>query len=134
MKQLIKRNLGLAFTLLVLLVGSSVYAQPPGGGGGQSGPQIPGTKQIKKMVADLSKELSLNDEQESKISEMYVTHFDEVKEATSSGRPDRNEMEAMKTEFEKEVKSVLTEEQQKLFAAYQKKNKPQQMGGQRPGR
>jgi Spy/CpxP family protein refolding chaperone len=132
MKQLIKRNLGFAFTLLVLLVGSSVYAQPSGG---QQGPaSVPNSKQIKKIVADVSKELSLTDEQESKISEMYATHFDEVKEATSSGKPDRNEMEAMKTEFEKEVKSVLTEEQQKLFTAYLKKQNQQTGGGRGPNR
>jgi hypothetical protein len=54
-----------------------------------------------------------------------------VKEATSSRKPDRSEMEAMKSKFEKDVSAVLTEDQQKQFVAYQKKNRNRQRG-QRP--
>lgn len=125
MKESLKRNVGIVIALIVLFVSSSVFAQPPDGGG-QSGIQIPSSKQIKKMVTELSKELSLNDEQEASISKMYTAHFAEVKKATSSGRPDRNKMEALKTKFEKGVNAVLTKEQQKKFVAYQKKNEKRQ--------
>ena len=128
--QLFIISLGILFILIALSFFNVVNAQPQGGQ--QGPPSVPNAKQIKKMVVDVSKELSLNDEQETQVSKLYVAHFDEVKKATSSGRPERSTMEALDTKFEKEVNKVLTTDQQKLFAAYQKKNKPQQMGGQRP--
>ncbi|MFA9390979.1 MAG: hypothetical protein ACERKD_14315 [Prolixibacteraceae bacterium] len=140
MKQLVKRNLGLAIAIITLFIGSSAFAQPPGGGGqrgGQGGgqqspPPVPNSKQIQKMVADLSKELFLTDKQETEISTIYVDHFSEVSDKMESGRPERTEMEALETKFEKKVSAVLTEEQQKLYANYLKKNAKQQKGGQRP--
>ncbi len=130
MKQFIKKNLGVMAMIVALFVSSSVMAQPQG-----NGPKIPDAKEITKMVTKLSEELTLTKDQETSITKMYTTHFDQVKEATKSGRPDRTKMEALKTELEKSVNSVLTEDQQKLFAEYQKKNAPQRPeGGQRPTR
>ena len=68
------------------------------------------------------------------MSKLYVAHFDEVKKATSSGRFERSIMEALDTKFEIEVNKVLTTDQQRLFSAYQKKNKFQLRGGQRPNK
>ncbi len=128
--QLFIISLGILFFLITLSAFNVVNAQPQGGQ--QGPPSIPNAKQIKKMVAEVSKELSLNDEQQIQVSKLYVAHFEEVKKATSSGRPERSTMEALDTKFEREVNKVISPEQQKIFAAYQKKNKPQQMGGQRP--
>lgn len=136
MKQLVKRNLGLAIAIISLFISSSVFAQPPGGGGqkgGQQGrPPVPNSKQVQKMVTDLSKALFLNEKQETEISTIYVDHFSEVSNKMKSGRPERTEMEALETKFEKKVSAVLTEEQQKLYANYLKKNAKKQMGDQRP--
>ena len=130
MKQLMKRNLGVVIMLIALTVSSLSYAQPPGGNGQGSGPQgppsVPNSKQIKKMVANLSKELSLNEKQESEISTIYVDHFDELSEKMKSEKPERKEMEALEAKFEKEVSAVLTEEQQKLYVETKKKNTKQE--------
>ncbi len=129
MKNSIKKSLSLVALIIALVVSSSVMAQPQGNGQ-QRGPSVPNAKQITKMVTDLSKELSLNKDQETTITKLYTTHFEEIKEATAKGRPDRTKMEALKTNFETKVKALLTEKQQKLFVEYQKKNGPGQRQGQ----
>jgi len=131
MKQFMKKSIISALVLFALLSGSAVFAQPPGGGG--QGPQLPDSDQIKEMVADISTQLSLNEDQESQILEMYEAHFDAVKELVSKGRPERTEMDALKTQFEKSVNAVLTKEQQELYAAYLEENQPP-MEGERPAR
>lgn len=88
----------------------------------QGPPPIPTAKQINTMVKDLSKEILLTEEQETKVLTLYTAHFTEVKNKMKSGRPDRSEMEKLKDVFEGNVKAVLTKDQQKLFSAYQKKN------------
>ncbi len=125
MKTTIKKPTNLALLLFVVLITSTTYAQQrgPQGGGQQGPPPIPTTKQIKAMVSDMSKEVLLSEDQEAEILELYTAHFKEVKEKTKSGRTNRKEMESLRTDFEKEVKSLLTEEQQKLYVAYQKKNR-----------
>jgi len=111
-----------------LFVSALSFSQPPNGGqrGEQQGPPpIPNAQQIEKMVSDLADELSLSDEQESSVLKLYTQHFKEVKEKTSGNKkPERKEMEAMKSEFEKKVKSLLSAEQQTLFDDFQKKNQP----------
>jgi len=118
-----------AFVLFILLAGSVSFAQPPGGGqraGQQGPPPVPNDKQIEKMVSDLSENLSLSKEQEVKILDLYKEHFAEMKEMTSgNNRPDREEMEALASAFEKKVKSVLTEEQVSRYEAYLKKQNRQ---------
>ena len=110
--------------LVALIVTTTACGQQrgPQGGGQQGPPSIPNSKQIDKMVSNLAEEISLSEDQETEVLELYTAHFKEVKEKTKSGRPDRKEMEALKTDFEKEVKGLLTEEQQELYVAYLKKN------------
>lgn len=94
----------------------------------QGPPPIPDDAQIEKMVEDLSESLSLTDDQEKQVSEKYFAHFDEVKVKMEAGRPSRDDMESLKTDFEKDLKSVLTKDQQDLYTAYlkkQEKNRPQ---------
>lgn len=131
MKQLLKKSISAFIVLVVLLSGSEVFAQPPGGGG--QGPQLPDSDQIKEMVADISEQLALNEDQETQILEMYEAHFEAIKELVSKGRPERTEMDALKTQFEKSVNAVLTEEQKELYAAYLEENQPP-MDGERPAR
>ncbi|SNR37938.1 hypothetical protein SAMN06265371_102111 [Lutibacter agarilyticus] len=114
--------------VVALVITTSAFAQQRGqqggqrGGGKQAPPELPTSKEIKTMVSNLSGELLLSDEQEEQVLELYTLHFEEVENKTKSGRPDRNEMEELKEDFENEVKAVLTEEQQELFTAYLKKN------------
>lgn len=127
----------LAIIVLVMSV-SLLQAQPPGGQGGQRGgpPPLPNDKQIEKMVADLTKDLSLTEDQEKQVSDAYFAHFDEVAEMQEkNSRPDRDVMEQMESDFESEVKSYLTKDQQKKYDKYLKKQKSQRGGGEdRPQR
>lgn len=131
------KTLKTILVLSVLLATSISFAQRPGGGqrGGQQGPPpIPDSKEIFLMVSELSKELTLTEAQETKILELYNEHFDQMRKKLSGNqRPDRDEMEALKDEFEVQVNKVLTEEQQKLFKKFQKgKMKGQKQGERRP--
>ncbi|MFA9371900.1 MAG: hypothetical protein ACERIH_09335 [Labilibaculum antarcticum] len=91
-------------------------------------PPIPNSSQIKTMVMKLSGTLVLNDVQSKQIFDLYTAHFKEVSAKIEASRPARNEMEAIKSKFEKEVKSVLTTEQQKGFEAFLKQQEPKQEG------
>jgi hypothetical protein len=115
--------------VVVLVITTTACGQQRGGQGdgqqrgGQGGPPaLPTAKEIKTMVSDLSKEILLSDEQEAQVLKLYTAHFEEVKEKTSAGRPDRNEMESLKTSFENKVKSILTKDQQIKYASFLKKN------------
>jgi predicted metal-binding protein len=118
-------------TLIVaLIVTVSAFGQQRGGHGGSRGgqgsgerqgpPAAPTTEEIEEMVSDLSKELLLSSDQQAEIQKIYTSHFKAVAEKTSAGRPDRDEMDTLKKEFEKEVKAVLTIDQQELYTAYMK--------------
>lgn len=107
--------------LCVTLMSTVTYAQPGGGqrSGGQDGqggpPSIPSDKEIVSMVSDLATEIDLSELQEAAVLQLYKEHFTEVKSKTKSGRPKREEMETLKSDFEDEVKETLTEDQQKLY-------------------
>jgi len=119
--------------VVVLVITTSACGQQRGGqggppqgggqGGGQGGPPaLPTSEEIETMVSDLSDEILLSDEQEAEVLELYTEHFEAVEEKTSSGRPDRDEMEELKEDFENDVKDVLTEDQQDLYTEYLKNN------------
>ncbi len=122
MKQLIKFTAIGTMALVILLLSSQLTQAQQGSQPGP--PPLPNDKQIEAMVDDLSKELSLTAEQEKKVSEKYFNHFDEVKIKMESGRPDRKVMETHKANFEKDVKTLLTKEQQEKYDNYLKKNQP----------
>ena len=93
---------------------------------GKGSPPIPDEAQINKMVDELSTELSLSEGQKTEILALYTDHFAEAKVSMNSEeRPSREEMESLRTEFEDDVKSLLTDEQQDLYEEIIKSNKPQ---------
>lgn len=109
----------------ILMITTTAFGQQRTGGqrGGQQGPpQTPSEKQIEKMVSNLSKEIMLSEEQETEVLALYKNHFEDVEDLTKSGRPDRDKMDELKEEFEVKVKDVLTEDQEKSYEAYLKKN------------
>lgn len=109
----------LAVTLV--LFSCITFAQPPGGGQ-QGPPPVPNSKQIKEMVSELARQISLNDVQETSVIKLYTEHFEAVKAKTSGNtRPKREEMEDLKTNFEKSIKVLLTADQQKAYEAFLKK-------------
>ena len=114
------RNLAsiMLVSMIILITGNCLQAQQRGQ---QGPPPTPSDDQIEKMVEDLAQALSLTDEQKKQISEKYFAHFEEVEKKMKAGRPSRKDMESMKTDFEKEVKLLLTDDQKKLYDAYKKK-------------
>ncbi|MBT8318197.1 MAG: hypothetical protein HKP59_11295 [Lutibacter sp.] len=105
---------------VVLVITTSACGQQRGG---QSGPPaLPTAKKINTMVSDLSDDLLLSDEQETQVLELYTKHFEEVEDKTSSRKPDRNEMEALKNSLENDIKALLTNDQKKLYTTYLKNN------------
>jgi hypothetical protein len=120
--KIIKRASIILIATIAIISGNTVWAQQHDK---QGPPPIPNQKQIEKMVGELSEKISLNDEQEEQVSELFVAHFDEVKEKIEVDKNNRdahrNEMEALRKDFEKDVNLVLNKEQQKLFEEYSKK-------------
>lgn len=119
--------------LSILLVSTSLFAQPPRGGqrnGQQQGPpSVPGNKQIEQMVTDLAGELSLSADQKTEVLSLYQDHFKQVKKKISgNSRPSREEMEALDASLVKKVKGVLTEDQKSKYETYlksQRERRPQ---------
>lgn len=139
-----KKNLRSIISALIITIATSGFAMAQPGEGQQGPPSLPSDKQIEKMVKKLDKELDLTDEQNTRVSELYIAHFHKVEaKMKSSQRPERNEMEALDTSLEKKVKAVLTEKQQETYTGLlekQEKNRNGQgqqarpQGGQRPQR
>jgi len=133
MKKLIK----LSTLFIALLITSTVFAQIPNMSKNQDGrqgpPPIPNVEQIEQMVTELAVELSLSEEQQAGILNMYIAHFAEVEETMSAEpKPPREEMESKRTEFDNQVKSLLTDEQRVKFDEFNKKR--HQHNGQKKGK
>lgn len=110
--------------LLVVVTSIGLEAQR-----GQRPPEPPDQAQIKQMMEKLSTALSLTEDQKSKITVYFNSHFKEMETLMKSGgRPDRSVMEQRKKDFETKVKALLTEEQQKKFDEFMKQNGPKQGG------
>lgn len=130
MKTKMKSRFGIMMAAVVMLLATNaVVAQP---GGQQGPPPAPSSKQVKQMVTEMADEIALTAEQQETITKLYLVHFEEVEKTMEAGRPDRETMDALKSEFEKKVNAELTEEQQKKYAAYMKKNAPEERGPGRP--
>lgn len=112
--------------LSFLLISSMSFAQGPNNGprGGQQGPPpIPSEKQIKNMLNDLSDEISLSEDQETQVLDLYLAHFEEMEKKTSgNSRPERSEMETFETAFQNDVKALLSESQQTQYETYLKEH------------
>lgn len=132
----IKMNKIWKLVIVALVITTSACGQqrggqggpPPQGGGQQGGsqqapPALPTDDEIEEMVEDIAKEILLSDEQESNVLVLYKEHFEEVEGMTKSGRPDRDEMDELKEDFEDNVNAVLTKDQKKLYKSYLKNNK-----------
>ena len=133
-----KIHLNKIYAVLILILGVACtpsFAQGPPKGE-QGPPPIPTEQQIEKMVAELSSELSLNEDQQTRLHGLYVDHFKELNELRGSQEGpregQRKKMEALRASFEKEVQADFSKEQRELFAAYQAKRGENRMGKRRP--
>jgi len=91
-------------------------------------PMAPDSTQIIQMVNEMASALSLSATQKIQISDLYFAHFDVVKilieqiEADREGH--RKIMDSKRTEFENQVKAVLTNKQKAEFEKMQQQRPP----------
>lgn len=111
-------NLTMILALLFLSFSMQGQRQEGQGKQQQGPPPIPTSKQINHMVNNLADEISLTDEQEEDVLNLYTSHFKELENKTKSGKPDREEMKSLRNEFHESVNRVLSEDQQDQYAAY----------------
>ncbi len=135
-KQIINKRL-LTLPTLILLIAGNLFAQPSQRGGMQGPPPLPDSVQIEKMVDELTKSISLSDEQKIQVSELHFDHFAEAKELMEENKKDRKShheaMDDLREEFDEQVKDLLTENQVEEFEEFIK-NHPKPHGKKRPGR
>jgi len=91
-------------------------------------PALPDSTRIVEMIDKLGESLVLTGEQKEKIAELHFAHFAEVKELmekTKSNRENhRREMDAIREQFEDEVKALLSDKQQAEFEKFMKNRDP----------
>lgn len=137
--------------LIVALVfaAGTTFAQERGGGqrpsrteqgrpGGQGRPQMNPEEMLKRQTARLVEELKLNKDQEAKvlaINKKYMeknpVDWSKMRDASDEERTKmREEMMKVQNERNKEIKTVLTPEQVKLFDENLKKREEMRRNGQ----
>lgn len=124
----------LSFIIGLLLISGNLSAQPQR----QSGPPpLPDSEQIVEMVDELAETLSLSEEQKSDVSDLYFVHFEEARKLRNEHEGDRENhrqtMDALRDDFEEQVKEILTDEQITEFEVFMK-DRQKQRGENRSGR
>lgn len=100
-----------------------------------NGPPIPlVSDQILKTVVELSKEISLSENQTAKMLDLFQVHSNKIKAAVDKNQDQqerREEMERLRKEFEGNVNALLNDKQKAGFDELMKEHdhQPQQ---QRP--
>lgn len=128
--------------LAIVALAATAGAQPGGGGGrggggrggqggGQGGqpPALPDSAGIVQIVDEMADAVVLTDEQYVQVTDLHFAHFAEVQGMMAQGRPERSKMEALRSEFEKDVKAVLREDQQGVYDKYLSSRQRQRGGG-----
>ena len=108
---------------VLFVITSIIFAQSPDSHKGHhhAPPPIPSKEQITNMIDKLAKEITLTEEQKKTVLDLHLQHFKQVKESMCADNPpDREKMEALKIEFEKAVKAILSKEQQKDYDTFMK--------------
>lgn len=65
-------------------------------------------QRVEQQMKNLDKKLNLSDEQEQKIKQLYVEFFNQ--------KVSREQRKAKKAELNKQIESLLTDDQKKVFA------------------
>lgn len=79
-------------------------------------PKPPTQEQMTNKIDELAEKLSLTDEQKGQFTSLFTQHFDQMRSQMSSGeRPDKETMDANKSAFDSQLRSLLSTEQQEVF-------------------
>ncbi len=135
-----KKNIA-TFALMTALVFAGSFVKAQGFRQGPPPPGMPDSIRVMNMVDRMAYRLNLTDEQKQEITDLYAAHFKEVeakrKEMMNERQQHREEMEKIRQDFQKQVKSQLTQEQQEEFDEFMNYRRPPRgrMWGQAgPGR
>lgn len=128
MCKLVRFNNSIFIALIgVLLISCNLIAQPQDE---QHPPLLPDSNKIVQMVDELATALSLNEEQRTQVSELHFTHFKEAGELMeknkAQGEKGREVMDALRKDFEEQVKALLSDEQKVQFETFLSNHGPQQ--------
>ena len=121
--------------IISMILTGSVLGQPGGGGRGGRGsndgppkPTIPDSAQIVEQVDELAAELSLTEDQKEAVLELHQEHFADVEESLSNTDGDRDshreQMDALRKEFQEDMKELLSDEQYEKFEESMKTHDP----------
>lgn len=90
-------------------------------------PKPPSVVDVNKMVDDLSTTLSLNESQKKVVSDLFTSHFNEIRESLENKQEklSREDMESNRRSFEEQIKNFLTEDQKVEFDKFMKNRGPQ---------
>jgi hypothetical protein len=88
------------------------------------------------MVDDLSTTLPLSESQKEKVSDLFITHFNSVRESMGGKEENRGpeEMGKKRKDFEEQIKTLFNDEQKTEFDKFMKSRGPQPNQQQRPNR
>ena len=126
-----KKNVKFSGTIIALILVTSlgVLAQPGQGKGqhGGHGHWKPDSCRIQLMVEDLSKELSLSEDQRKEIEEIHYAHMNDMEKIHMDYKNDCvGEREAriqLKEKMDADVKNILNKEQQTLYDEFMKERR-----------
>jgi len=122
MKKQLRIKSNLLFLLTVIFTAGSLFAQPKG-----KPRNIPNESQIEQVVNRMTEKVELNNEQQTKIHDLFTSHFDDAREIREENKAEkeivREDMNQHRDGFEKEIKSLLTEVQIPKFEEFMDKHK-----------
>ncbi len=89
------------------------------------GPMLPDSTQIVKMVNELTKVVSLSEQQKEEVLKIHFEHFNHEKTMMEKDQKNHKEMRKAHDEsrgkFEKQIKTLLNEKQQAEFEKFMKR-------------
>ncbi len=125
-KQHNKKQWILTLLLGCFILSGSLFAQPQHR---QGPPPLPDSTKIVKMVDELAKKLSLKEEQKTEIEKLHHEHFAEAEQLMAGHKSEREKhrqkMDALRQDFEEQVKALLNAKQKTEFEQFVKKHKPE---------
>ncbi len=134
MKHAILKSLQHALPALFLMGGIALYAQP-GGGGRAMNPE----QRAEQQTAQMTEQLALSEAQAGKVQEINLKYAKQAQEAREQADGDReamrDKMTTMRQEQDKELQTVMTQEQWQKWAAFreeQRANRGNWGDGSRP--
>lgn len=118
-----------------LLFAGVALAQPPHGG--NQPPALPDSARIAELMDEMATALSLTAEQKLAVSALHFDFFADAKDLMEQHPGDRDShrraMDSLKSDLDKQVKALLTDEQKAKYDTFVKSHAPQH-GQQRRGR